>query len=214
LFFTPATARAVVVRGVVTDPLGRPVPGARIQLVQGPKAVAIGVAGSDGSYEIRSTEAGRFVLLTSSAQFYPGVGTDFYGGSTDEVTQNVVLETASVHEEVTVTATGLPTPVEQSSAAVTLIPESDLATTVGIVRRAAPVARRRCGADGADGRRDLAVCARRQLHANKVLIDGIPADDVGGTFDFGTVSSTGWRGWSSTAAPTRRSTARTQELRW
>ena len=27
--------------------------------------------------------------------------------------------------------------------------------------------------------------------ANKVLIDGIPAEDVGGVFDFGTVSSTG-----------------------
>jgi vitamin B12 transporter len=44
-----------------------------------------------------------------------------------------VLEAGSVHEEVTVTATGLPTPVEQSSAAVTLIPQSELATTVGIV---------------------------------------------------------------------------------
>ena len=30
--------------------------------------------------------------------------------------------------------------------------------------------------------------------ANQVLIDGIPADDVGGTFDFGTVSSTGMAG--------------------
>ena len=30
--------------------------------------------------------------------------------------------------------------------------------------------------------------------ANQVLIDGIPAEDVGGTFDFGTVSCTGVAG--------------------
>src|ERR1035441_4502274 len=130
LFTTPA--RAVVVRGVVTDPLGKPVPGARIQLIQGQKAVAVGIAGVDGAYEIRSTEAGRFVLLTSSAAYFPGISQDFYGGSTDQITQNIVLETSSVKEEVTVTATGVPTPIEQASAAVTLIPESDLVTKVGV----------------------------------------------------------------------------------
>ncbi len=67
-------ARAVVVRGTVTDALGRPVVGARVQLIQGPKPVAIGIAGVDGTYEIRSTESGRFVLLTSAAGFYPGIG--------------------------------------------------------------------------------------------------------------------------------------------
>ena len=45
-----APARAVVVRGVVTDALGRPVRGARIQLIQGKSAVAIAIADSDGAY--------------------------------------------------------------------------------------------------------------------------------------------------------------------
>ena len=130
-WFAPDSARAVAVHGTVTDALGKPVPGARIQLIQGKRSVAIGVADSDGLYEIRSTESGRFVLLTSAPAFLPGIGQDFYGGATDEITQNVVLETFTVHEEVTVTATGLPTPVEQTSSAVTLIPQSDLATTAG-----------------------------------------------------------------------------------
>jgi len=187
-------ARAVVVRGVVTDPLGRPVAGARVQLIQGTKAVAIGIAGADGAYEIRSTEAGRFVLLTSSATFYPGIGQDFYGGSTDEVMQNVVLEAASVHEEVTVTATGLPTPVEQSGSAVTLIAQSELATAVGVadaLRQSAGVAVVETGQTG--GVVSLFVRGGNST-ANQVLIDGIAADDVGGTFDFGTVSSTGLAG--------------------
>jgi vitamin B12 transporter len=192
IFATPA--RAVVVRGVVTDALGRPVPGARVQLIQGQKAVAIGLAGADGSYEIQSTEAGRFVLLTSSATFYPGASQDFYGGSTDQVTQNIVLATSSVREEITVTATGLPTPVEQSSSAVTLIPESDLATSIGIadaLRQSPGVTVIQTGQSG--GVVSLFVRGGNST-ANQVLIDGIPAGDVGGTFDFGTVSSTGLAG--------------------
>ena len=194
LLISASPARAVVVRGVVTDPLGLPLPTARIQLIQDQKAVAVTVAGVDGSYEIRSTQAGRFVLLTSAATFAPSISKDFYGGSTDEITQNIVLEVGSVHEEITVTATGVPTPVEQSSAAVTLIPQSDLATTVGI----ADVLRQSPGVDvvatgQAGGVTSLFVRGGNST-ANQVLIDGIPAVDVGGTFDFGTVSSTGLSG--------------------
>ena len=187
-------ARAVVVRGVVTDALGRPIPGARVQLIQGPRPVAIGIAGVDGYFEIRSGLAGRFVLLTSALTFYPGIGQNFYGGTTDQITENIVLETASLHEEVTVTATGLPTPIQQSSSAVTLIPDSDLATSVGLVealRQSPGVAVVQTGQYG--GVTSLFVRGGNST-ANQVLIDGIAADDVGGIFDFGTVSSTGLAG--------------------
>lgn len=195
LFFVLATpVHAVVVHGVVTDPLGRPVPGARIQLIQEQKAVAVAVSGMDGSYEIRSTEAGRFTLLTSSATFFPGIGQNFYGGSTDEITQNIVLETSSVHEEITVTATGTPTPVEQSSSAATLIPDEDLATKVGI----ADALRQSPGADvvqqGQMGGVTSLFVRGGNSNANKVLIDGIPAEDTGGIVDFGTISANGVTG--------------------
>ena len=112
LFFLTNSAEAVIVRGTVTDPLGAVVIGARVQLIQGQKVIALGVSGVDGTFEIRSTASGRFRLLTSAATFTPGVGSDFYGNVTDVVGQNVVLEIASVTETVTVTATGLPTPVQ------------------------------------------------------------------------------------------------------
>jgi iron complex outermembrane receptor protein/vitamin B12 transporter len=191
LLISATPARAVVVRGVVTDALGRPIPGARVQLIQGPRPVAIAIAGADGSFEIRSTLAGRFVLLTSAAAFYPGVGQDFYGGFTDQVAQNVVLESGSVQQQVTVTATGLPTPVAQSSSAVTLIPDSDLATSIGVV----DALRQSPGVDvvqtGQAGGVTSLFVRGGNSDANKVLIDGIPAESVGGFFDFGTLASTG-----------------------
>jgi vitamin B12 transporter len=194
ILIAPPLAHAVIVHGVVTDALGKPVPGARVQLIQGQSVVAAGLSGIDGTYEIRSTVGGRFVLLTSSATFYPGIGQDFYGGSSDEVTQNVVLETASVHQEVTVTATGIPMPLAQTSSAVTLIPDSYLATTVGVV----DALRQSPGVDvvqqGQMGSLTSLFVRGGNSDANKVLIDGISAEDVGGRFDFGTVSSSGITG--------------------
>ena len=92
------------------------------------------------------------------------------------------------------TATGVPTPIQQSSSAVTLIPDSDLATTVGI----SDALRQSPGVDvvqqGQMGGVTSLFVRGGNSDANKVLIDGIPAEDVGGRFDFGTVSSSGVTG--------------------
>lgn len=188
------SAHAVVVRGTVTDPLGAAVAGAEIRLIQGTQVAAITVSGPDGSYEIRSAAPGRFLLLTSARTFSPSVGQDFYGGRTDVVSRNIVLEIAAITEQLTVTTTGIPTPLEQSSSAINLIPASDLVTRVGLVddlRQSPGVNAVQTGQYG--GITSLFIRGGNST-ANKVLIDGIPANDVGGTFDFGNVSSTGING--------------------
>ncbi|WP_213803498.1 TonB-dependent receptor [Granulicella sp. dw_53] len=187
-------ARAVIVRGTVTDPLGAVVRGARIQLIQGGKEVSHGFAGADGTFEVRSGTQGRFVLLTSALSFTPGVSADFYGGRTDVVTHNVTLSVATVTTAVSVTATGIPTPIQQVSSAISLVPMADLSTRVGVVdelRQSLGVAVVQTGQTG--GVTSLFVRGGSST-ANKVLIDGISANDVGGVFDFGTVSSTGLTG--------------------
>ncbi|WP_246409052.1 TonB-dependent receptor [Granulicella aggregans] len=190
LLLLVTNANAVIVKGTVTDPLGAVVIGARIQLIQGQQVIALGVSGVDGIFEIRSTAKGRFRLLGSAATFTPGVGKDFYGGVTEVVSQNVVLEIASVTEQVTVTATGIETPVQQTSAALSLIGYEEFATRLGVVdalRQAPGVQFVQQGQLG--GVSSLFVRGGSST-ANKVLIDGITAEDVGGVFDYGTLSST------------------------
>jgi len=187
----PTSARAVVVHGVVTDALGRPIAGAHVQLIHGSMPVANAVANADGSFEIHSSLPGRFTLLTSADTFSPSTSRDFYAGSTDQIAQNIVLETGSVHEEVTVIATGTPTPLVQTSSAVTLIPQADLATSVDVVN----ALRQSSGADvvqtGQYGGVTSLFVRGGNSTANQVLFDGIPVVDVGGFFDFGTFSTTG-----------------------
>lgn len=183
-------ARAVIVRGHVTDALGRAVPGARVQLIGHGKVAAIGYAAADGTYEIRSADAGRFTLLGSAGGFLPAIGQEFYGGATNVIEHNVVLSSVTVQQAVSVAATQIPTPIPQLTAPVTVIPGETLATQVGIVdslRQTPGVFLSQTGQAG--GVTSLFLRGGNST-ANLVLVDGIPAEDVGGTFDFGPVSST------------------------
>ena len=194
LALSTLTAKAVVVRGTVTDTLGAPIPGARVQLIQGKQTASFAVSGPDGSFEIRSGDTGRFLLLTSARTFAPNIGVDFYGGKTDIVLRSVVLSPGEIRTEVSVTATGTPTPLAQLTAPVTLIPRDDLVTRIGIVddlRQSPGVTVVQTGQGG--GVTSLFVRGGNS-DSNKVLIDGIPAEDVGGVFDYGTVSSTALAG--------------------
>ena len=105
-----------------------------------------------------------------------------------------MLEAGSLHEEVTVTATGLPTPVQQSSAAVTLIPRAIWRRRLVWWTRCASLPAWMWCRPGRHGGVTSLFVRGGNSTANQVLIDGISADDVGGTFDFGTVSSTGLAG--------------------
>ncbi len=194
ILLLPNLLHAVIVRGTVMDSRGAVVPYAKVQLVQGKKVVAFNLSGPDGSYEILSDANGRFLLLTSSQGFALGVGEDFYGGRTEILSRDVILDRIHIEEQVTVTATGTSTPLTEISSAVTLISTQSLETRVGVaeeLRQSPGVAVVQTGQTG--GLTSLFVRGGNS-DANKVLIDGVPAEDVGGRFDFGIVSSTGLGG--------------------
>jgi vitamin B12 transporter len=194
-------AQAVIVRGTVINPLGAPVPYARVQLVQGRQVAAFTIAGADGSFEIRSTAPGRFVLLTSAVTFTPNIGQPFYGARTAVVTRNVVMEYNAVTAQLAVTSTGLPTQVNELAAPVTLIPETAFATDFTILndlRQSPGVELVQTGQAG--GPASLYVRGGSP-DANKILIDSIPAEDIGGHFDFSTISTTGVSGVELSRGP-------------
>ncbi len=184
-------AVAVVVRGRVTDPLGRGVGGARVQLVEGGKVISIAYASSDGTYELRSGDSGRFTLLGSAGGFLPGIGQDFYGGTTDVVLQDVVLSTATVQQQISVAATAIPTPLPQLTAPVTVIPGSNFATRLGVTEEIRQTPGVFVAQTGQMGSVNTLFVRGGNSTANLVLVDGIPAEDVGGTFDFGNFSASG-----------------------
>src|ERR1700722_19187081 len=113
--------QAVIVRGTVTTPFGVPLGNARVELIQGRRVAAFTITQQDGTYEIRSSLPGRFVLLAAASPYDPSVGQDFYGGQFALVTRNIVMQYTTVTPQLAVTATGIPTPVQQIPSAITLI---------------------------------------------------------------------------------------------
>jgi vitamin B12 transporter len=183
-------AQAVVVRGHLTDALGTPLPNGQVKLVQDGKAVAVGVAGPDGSFEIRAAESGRFTLLGTAGGFFPAVGQDFYGGTTDVLEKDVVLAKDTVQQDVTVTATGIETPLPQLTSPVTVLPGESLALQLGVQDELRQTPGAFVVQTGQTGGVTSLFLRGGNSTANLVTIDGIPAGDVGGVFDYGTVSST------------------------
>jgi len=188
LFTLPA--KAVSIHGTVTTPLGLPIANARVQLIQGRKVASFTFTLQDGSYEIRSSVPGRFVLLISAAPFTPSIGKPFYAGVTDVVAHDIVMEHSTITPQLAITATGIPTPLPQIPSAITLIPDHDLTTQIGILNdlRQSPgnVAVQTGQAGG-----PIALYVRGGgPTTNQVLIDGIPAADIGGVFDYSSVSTT------------------------
>ena len=144
------------------------------------------ITGADGSFEIRSTGSGRFVLLTSARYVHPGHqpgllrrphrrrspehharsrhghhgghGHGYRHSDTDPADQ----------------LGGDAHPAGRSATRVGVVDELRQSPGVAVVQT------------GQYGRRDSLFVRGGNSTANKVLIDGITADDVGGTFDFGT----------------------------
>ena len=190
LITSSITAHAVVVRGSVRDPLGRGIPTARVQLVKGTQVVASAITLPDGSYEIRSTEDGRFLLIASAATFAVQVSEPFYGRQLDVVGRDLSLTLSPIRQDVTVTATGIPTPVQQISSSVALIPDQALQTRVDIAQELRLQPGVSVVPSGQYGAVTSLFVRGGNSDANKVVIDDVPANDVGGVFDLGPVSST------------------------
>jgi vitamin B12 transporter len=187
-------AKAVVVRGTVTTPFGVPLGNARVQLIQGQKVTTFTFTQQDGTYEIRSGNAGRFLLLVAAAPYTPSIGQDFYGGQFSVITRNIVMQYTTITPQLAVTASAIPTPLQQIPSAITLIPQSALATQTGILNDLRQSPGTEVVQTGQTGGPAVLFLRGGSSDANKVLTDGISSEDIGGNFDFSPISTTALTG--------------------
>ena len=182
---------AVSVHGTVTDPLGYPIANATVALIQNGGVIANGRTGVDGGYMLLTANSGRFYVLASGISFRQLATQSFYGGRFDNVEQNIVLEPEWVRESVVVTATGTPQPQAQTSASVTGISAEEFgnhADAVDPLRLAPGLNIVQTGQTG--GETSIFIRGGNST-ANRVVMDGVPIEDIGGRFDFGNLATTG-----------------------
>jgi iron complex outermembrane receptor protein/vitamin B12 transporter len=193
LFLLAAAAvlcQAASIRGVVTDASGAKVTGANVVLINSGKAIATAVSTADGSFEINTGLQGRFFLIVSAKSFRQLETPVFYAGQLDSVERNVVLEPEWVRESIVVAATGTPTPQPQTSAATSVLGPLDLALRDDLVSALRLMPGTVATQGGQMGAETSLFIRGGNSASNKILLDGVSVGDLGGQFDFGTLSTT------------------------
>jgi len=184
-------AHAVSVHGTVTDTLGYPIANAVVGLVHDGQVLVHGKTGVDGTYTLTTSASGRFYLLASGISFRQLATQSFYGAALDDVEQNVVLEPDWVRQSVVVTATGTPQPQAQVSASVSQLSAAQLGNHANIVDPLRQVPGVNVVQSGGYGGETSLFIRGGDSTANRVVLDGVPIEDIGGRFDFGNVATTG-----------------------
>jgi iron complex outermembrane receptor protein/vitamin B12 transporter len=194
--FLVSPAFAVIVRGKVTTPLGVPLPGARVQLIRGPRSVADTISSADGSYEIRTDLIGRFVLLTSASvtakQAAVQISPLFYGGRTDDLRIDVALDPGALTPRTSALPTQRATPLAQLAVSLSQVAADQLLTREGLAGElaeqtpAAVVIR-----NGETGTPEALYLRGAAPETLKLVVDGVSAERLGGGFDLSRLSTSG-----------------------
>jgi iron complex outermembrane receptor protein/vitamin B12 transporter len=183
-------AHAASIRGVVTDATGARITGATVILIHNGQQAGSAVSTSDGSFEILTGISGRFFLVVSARGFRQVTAPGFYAGRLDSVERTVVLEPEWARESIVVTATGTPTPQPQTSAATSVLGPLDLALRDDFVDALRLMPGTFVTQTGQRGAQTSLFIRGGDSDDNKVLLDGVSAGDLGGRFDFGSLSTT------------------------
>jgi vitamin B12 transporter len=177
--------------GAVYDPLGAVVTNAAVDLIRNDHVVASTKTDDGGAFGFDIPASGRYSIRASAPSFQPATSPVIYISTTSGADLNVTLGTPTLTQQVTVTATGAPTPEAQTGASVTVIPAEDFryATEVQDPLRLLPgLQLTQVGQMGGTTGLNIRGGA---TDANKVLIDGIPANAIGGAVEFANLASTG-----------------------
>ncbi len=178
-------------RGTVSDPLGAVVPLAEVTLLRNNIALAQTTTNDLGEFVFSAVSAGRYRVRATAPGFTEQESSDVYLGGDKSSHIVLPLKIGTVTQQVVVSATGTPAPDSQVGASVAVIRDVTLTEKLDVLEplRLVPgIQVLQTGPRG--GTTDLFVRGGN-ADANKVLLDGIPVNDIGGRVEFGNLSAAG-----------------------
>ena len=186
-----SAARASELRGVVSDPLGAVVSHAEVTLLRDNTALAQTTTSDLGEFVFSSLTAGRYRVRANAPGFTEQESSEVYVGGEKAPQIAVPLNIGTVTQQVVVSATGTPAPDSQVGASVAVIRDVTLAEKLDVLEPLRLVPGLQVLQTGPRGGTTDLFVRGGNGDANKVLLDGIPANDIGGRAEFGNISSTG-----------------------
>jgi outer membrane cobalamin receptor len=189
--FSPSVF-AGTIRGLVTDPDGRPVPGATV-LVSSPLAgVRTVTTDPAGRFVVERVDAGRYDLRVVLAGFRADP-LQVTLAQADDLDVAVPLHLAALAESVVVSASQVELPLSRTSDSVTVLSSADLGArqveSAGEALRLVPGMT--VAANGGRGSVTSVLPRGGDSDYTLVLVDGIKANVFGGGFDFSQLALSG-----------------------
>jgi vitamin B12 transporter len=188
-----AEDRTAAVEGRVLDPLGGAIAHAAVTLVRDDHPVTAATSDESGRFALGSRESGRYRVHVEAPGFGPRDTNPVFVAVGDRVTVDVTLAIGPLAQQVVVSANAAALPESQVGASVTVL-DRDVLQSLGkadvleALRLVPGVQMVQTGQRG--GTASLFVRGGN-ANFNKVIVDGVPANDIGGTFEFANLPVSG-----------------------
>ncbi len=188
---TAFAANTGTLHGTVTDPLGAVIRGASVELLHDGKQIGSTSTDQDGRFQFTSLAPGHYLIQASASTFAPQYSPSTYVGGGNSAEVNLTLGLGTISQQIVVSSTGTEVPLSQLGASVAVIPSDQFQDRLDLLEplRQAPGAQ--VLQTGQRGGITALFVRGGNDNANKVLLDGVPVNDIGGLVEFANLSTTG-----------------------
>ena len=161
-----------------------------------PRRAGAGRGGAAGTPTYRQAvhaSPGRYRIEGRAAGFEPSVSAPVYVGAGSTARASLTLRVGPIEQHVVVTAAAADVPAPQTGAPVSVLTSETLTDLgkAGVIEALRLVPGATIVQSGARGGATSVFLRGGASDYNKVLIDGVPANDIGGAFDWDAVGTTG-----------------------
>jgi vitamin B12 transporter len=179
------------IHGEVRDPLGAVVIDASVELIRDGQVAATTKTDREGMFDFDIASPDRYIVRASAPSFQAASTPVVYVSRGARTELNITLGTPTLTQQVEVTATGTPTPEAQTGASVTVIPAEDFRYSLEVQDPLRLVPGAQVTQTGQMGGTTGLNIRGGQTDANEVLIDGVPANAIGGAVEFANLANVG-----------------------
>jgi vitamin B12 transporter len=181
------------VGGRVVDPLGAVVSNADVTLLQNGKVAGVTKTDQEGKFAFTPVDVGQYLVRVEAPGFTPQESQSVHVAPARTVSIEMILQIGTLRQQIVVSDTGTRLPESQVGASVTVIDQSELDAfnkldLLDVLRQVPGLAVVQSGQRGGT---TLVFTRGGNSEFNKVLVDGIPANDIGGAFEFANLSASG-----------------------
>lgn len=177
--------------GAIRDPLGAVVSNAAVYLLNGSVVVKTTTSDGAGNYSFDIPEATRYQIRAVAPTFQSTTSDSVYLTKSSNAELDITLTTPTLTQQVSVTATATPTPIAQIGASVTVLTADDYRQYTEVQDPLQQIPGLQITQAGQLGGTSALSIRGGSADANRVLIDGVPVNDIGGAVEFANFSTVG-----------------------